>query len=118
MHPDRGGDKESFQRLQAAYSQIVNARKAAGGFNPDGPGGGKEGKESKGKGSKGKGKDKGKEASAGGKDAPKKADEADEDASEGQGHDGHHLSRGRVVEPHCTKTDRQTLLPRKATTAS
>ena len=80
MHPDRGGDKESFQRLQAAYSQIVNARKAAGGFNPDGPGGGKEGKESKGKGSKGKGKDKGKEASAGGKDAPKKADEADEDA--------------------------------------
>ena len=75
MHPDRGGDKESFQRLQAAYSQIVNARKAAGGFNPDGPGGGKE---DKGHGSRGRGT--AKEASAGGKDAPKKAEEADREA--------------------------------------
>ena len=22
LHPDRGGDKESFQRLQSAYSQV------------------------------------------------------------------------------------------------
>ena len=41
-HPDRGGDKVEFQRLQAAYSSIVTARKAGGGKSEGGsrPGGG------------------------------------------------------------------------------
>ena len=30
LHPDRGGDKASFQRLQAAYEQVMTTRKASG----------------------------------------------------------------------------------------
>ena len=31
LHPDRGGDKERFQQLQAAYQQVLLARKAGAG---------------------------------------------------------------------------------------
>merc|ERR1740139_1244219 len=69
-----GGDKESFQRLQSAYSQVVTARKASNGSFGDnvGEGDAKAGRARRSsKGSKG-GKGADKKAAAGG------------DAAEGQ----------------------------------
>ena len=40
MHPDRGGDKVQFQRLQAAYEEVTKMRKANGGMRGAKNGGG------------------------------------------------------------------------------
>ena len=50
LHPDRGGDKASFQRLQAAYEEVTRTRKAANkgkGGDGGGEGGGRRSKRSK-----------------------------------------------------------------------
>ena len=93
LHPDRGGDKESFQRLQSAYSQVVTARKASNGSFGDnvGEGGGKAGRGRRGsKGGKsgkdGKGADK--KGAAGGDAAEGEtaaAGETHEGGGEGEG---------------------------------
>ena len=77
LHPDRGGDKESFQRLQSAYSQVVTARKASNGSFGDNVG---EGGTKAGRGRRGS---KGGKAGKGGKGADKKG-AAGGDAAKGE----------------------------------